>query len=133
MIITEPLPAGCGSRSAGGAETLLDGSHLYTYSQRTGDGRIAIGGRGVPYRFGSRTDREGPAPPGTVTELCGAAATPSSPACPGSAIRRAPGSPSRCASPAPVASTCCTGASSRRPAPVARRPLAALADRVAGR
>ena len=48
---------------------MLDGSHLYTYSQRTADGRIAIGGRGVPYRFGSRTDREGPVPAQTVREL----------------------------------------------------------------
>lgn len=52
-----------------GAETMLDGSYLYTYSQRTADGRIAIGGRGVPYRFGSQTDREGPVPAQTVEEL----------------------------------------------------------------
>ncbi len=52
-----------------GAETMLDGCHLYTYSQRTADGRIAIGGRGVPYRYGSRTDREGPVPAQTVREL----------------------------------------------------------------
>ena len=45
---------------------MLDGSYVYTYSQRTADGRIAIGGRGVPYRFGSRTDREGPVPAQTV-------------------------------------------------------------------
>jgi glycine/D-amino acid oxidase-like deaminating enzyme len=32
-------------------------------------GWIAIGGRGVPYRFGSRTDREGPVPPATVAAL----------------------------------------------------------------
>jgi glycine/D-amino acid oxidase-like deaminating enzyme len=48
---------------------MLDGAHLYTYSQRTADGRIAIGGRGVPYRFGSRTDREGAVPGRTVEEL----------------------------------------------------------------
>lgn len=70
MIITEPL----GRRrweeiGWEGAETLLDGSHLYTYSQRTADGRIAIGGRGVPYLFGSRSDREGPVPDATVAEL----------------------------------------------------------------
>lgn len=70
MIVTEPLPESAweaiGWRNA---ETMLDGSHLYTYSQRTADGRIAIGGRGVPYRFGSRTDREGPVPGRTVQEL----------------------------------------------------------------
>ena len=70
MIVTEPLSEKlwAGLRWEG-AETLLDGSHLYTYSQRTADGRIAIGGRGVPYRFGSRTDREGPVPDRTVREL----------------------------------------------------------------
>jgi glycine/D-amino acid oxidase-like deaminating enzyme len=70
MIVTEPLPRAVWSRLRwNGAETLLDGSHVYTYSQRTADGRIAIGGRGVPYRFGSRTDREGPVPAQTVAEL----------------------------------------------------------------
>jgi glycine/D-amino acid oxidase-like deaminating enzyme len=70
MIVTEPLPEAEWARIGwDGAETMLDGSHLYTYSQRTADGRIAIGGRGVPYRFGSRTDREGPVPGRTVHEL----------------------------------------------------------------
>lgn len=70
MIVTEPLDPELWSRLGWwGSETLLDGSHLYTYSQRTADGRIAIGGRGVPYRFGSRTDREGPVPAHTVSEL----------------------------------------------------------------
>ncbi len=70
MIVTEPLEAATWSTLGWeGAETLLDGSHLYTYSQRTADGRIAIGGRGVPYRFGSRTAREGPVPQRTVDEL----------------------------------------------------------------
>ncbi|MDQ6820074.1 MAG: FAD-binding oxidoreductase [Actinomycetota bacterium] len=70
MIVTEPIPADHWHQIRwDGAETLLDGSHAYTYSQRTADGRIAIGGRGVPYRFGSRTDREGPVPQSTVTEL----------------------------------------------------------------
>jgi glycine/D-amino acid oxidase-like deaminating enzyme len=70
MIVTEPLDAAAWAQLGwDGAETLLDGSHLYTYSQRTADGRVAIGGRGVPYRFGSRTDREGPVPAQTVSEL----------------------------------------------------------------
>jgi glycine/D-amino acid oxidase-like deaminating enzyme len=70
MIVTEPLAADVWTALRwDGAETLLDGAHLYTYSQRTADGRIAIGGRGVPYRFGSRTDREGPVPARTVGEL----------------------------------------------------------------
>jgi glycine/D-amino acid oxidase-like deaminating enzyme len=70
MVVTEPLPGELWSALRwDGAETLLDGSNLYTYSQRTADGRVAIGGRGVPYRFGSRTDREGPVPARTVQEL----------------------------------------------------------------
>ena len=70
MIVTEPLGDDAWAKLGwDGAETMLDGSHLYTYSQRTADGRIAIGGRGVPYRFGSRTDREGPVPERTVVAL----------------------------------------------------------------
>ena len=72
MIVTEPLPAELWRKLRWeGAETLLEGLYLYTYSQRTAEGRIAIGGRGVPYRFGSRTDREGPVPDRTVQELRG--------------------------------------------------------------
>ncbi|MGA2013707.1 MAG: FAD-binding oxidoreductase [Solirubrobacteraceae bacterium] len=70
MIATEPLDDRTWAQLRWqAAETMLDGSHLYTYSQRTADGRIAIGGRGVPYRFGSRTDREGPVPDATVAQL----------------------------------------------------------------
>jgi glycine/D-amino acid oxidase-like deaminating enzyme len=72
MIVTEPIDAATwGAIGWGAAETLADAAHVYTYSQRTADGRIAIGGRGVPYRFGSRTDREGPVPAETVDELRG--------------------------------------------------------------
>ena len=35
-------------------ETISDGRHLIIYAQRTADGRIAFGGRGAPYKFGSR-------------------------------------------------------------------------------
>jgi glycine/D-amino acid oxidase-like deaminating enzyme len=70
MVVTEPLSDEAWNRIGWeAAETILDGSYLYTYSQRTADGRIAIGGRGVPYRFGSRTDREGPVPAKTIQEL----------------------------------------------------------------
>ncbi len=70
MVITEPL--GAATWDALGwqdAATLHSGAHLYTYLQRTADGRIAIGGRGVPYRYGSQTDREGPVPMQTVEQL----------------------------------------------------------------
>src|SRR5204862_6889119 len=52
-----------------GCETLGDSAHLYVYAQRTPDGRIAIGGRGVPYRFGSRTDAQGEIARSTVAGL----------------------------------------------------------------
>ena len=70
MIATEPLDAGTWSQLRWqGAETLHDGQLRYVYLQRTADGRIAIGGRGNPYRYGSASDREGPLPTETVTEL----------------------------------------------------------------
>jgi glycine/D-amino acid oxidase-like deaminating enzyme len=70
MIVTEPLDEHRWSQIGwAGGETLRDGAHRYVYMQRTADGRIAIGGRGVPYRFASRTDREGPVPAQTVREL----------------------------------------------------------------
>lgn len=57
MIATEPLGADTW-REIGWdcAETFHDGRHLLIYAQRTADGRIAIGGRGAPYHFGSRVD-----------------------------------------------------------------------------
>jgi glycine/D-amino acid oxidase-like deaminating enzyme len=65
MIVTGPVDA------PGWDEpfTLRDASHVYCYLQRTADGRIAIGGRGIPYRYGSRTDRNGEVGPRTITEL----------------------------------------------------------------
>jgi glycine/D-amino acid oxidase-like deaminating enzyme len=42
---------------------------VYVYLQRTEDGRIAIGGRGVPYRFGSRTDGAGETAARTIASL----------------------------------------------------------------
>ena len=49
-----------------GRETLGDTAHGFFYAQRTADDRIAIGGRGVPYRFGSRTDRDGAVSEATI-------------------------------------------------------------------
>jgi glycine/D-amino acid oxidase-like deaminating enzyme len=55
MVATEPLPRSFWA-AAGWAErqTVTDGRHLVIYAQRTADGRIAFGGRGAPYHFGSR-------------------------------------------------------------------------------
>ncbi|MEU5109969.1 FAD-dependent oxidoreductase [Streptomyces longwoodensis] len=70
MIATEPLTddqwAAIGWEDRA---TLGDMAHAYMYAQRTADGRIALGGRGVPYRFGSRTDNDGRTQPGTIEAL----------------------------------------------------------------
>ncbi|MFG2111130.1 NAD(P)/FAD-dependent oxidoreductase [Streptomyces sp. NPDC048718] len=70
MIATEPLTdAQWESIGWDGLETLGDMAHAYMYAQRTADGRIALGGRGVPYRYGSRTDNDGRTQPQTVDAL----------------------------------------------------------------
>jgi len=55
MIATEPLPDAVwdeiGLRER---ETFNDHRHLIIYGQRTADGRLAFGGRGAPYHWGSR-------------------------------------------------------------------------------
>ncbi|MFF3731381.1 NAD(P)/FAD-dependent oxidoreductase [Streptomyces sp. NPDC002476] len=54
MIATEPLPRSVWDAIGWeGRETLGDMAHAYMYAQRTADDRIALGGRGVPYRYGS--------------------------------------------------------------------------------
>lgn len=70
MIATDPVPEEVWS-SIGwtGRETLGDTAHGFFYAQRTVDNRIAIGGRSVPYRFGSRTDRDGRVPERTIKHL----------------------------------------------------------------
>ena len=54
MVATEPLSADFWSRA--GLEsraTFADHRHMIIYGQRTADDRIAFGGRGAPYHFGS--------------------------------------------------------------------------------
>ncbi|MDF1595468.1 MAG: FAD-binding oxidoreductase [Acidimicrobiia bacterium] len=57
MVATEPLgddrwaEIGLSDR-----QTFSDDRHMVIYGQRTADGRIAFGGRGAPYGFGSRID-----------------------------------------------------------------------------
>lgn len=70
LIATEPLGDDVWNElhwSKG--EVLGDFAHIYMYAQRTADDRIAIGGRGVPYRYGSRTDTDGKTPEVTVRTL----------------------------------------------------------------
>jgi glycine/D-amino acid oxidase-like deaminating enzyme len=70
MIVTEPLGDDVWAAIGwDGSETLREVAHAYCYLQRTADGRIAIGGRGVPYRYGSRTDTAGEVHPRTRAEL----------------------------------------------------------------
>jgi glycine/D-amino acid oxidase-like deaminating enzyme len=70
MVVTEPLgDAAWKEIGWTGMETLSDEAHAYIYAQRTADGRIAIGGRGVPYRFGSTVDDRGETSPATVRAL----------------------------------------------------------------
>ena len=60
MIITEPLSEETWAEIGWhGAETLGDGAHGFTYTQRTADGRIALGGRGVPYHYADSFDWNG--------------------------------------------------------------------------
>jgi glycine/D-amino acid oxidase-like deaminating enzyme len=70
MIATDPIPADVWETIGWqGRETLGDTAHGFFYAQRTVDDRIAIGGRSVPYRFGSRTDRDGQVPERTIGHL----------------------------------------------------------------
>jgi glycine/D-amino acid oxidase-like deaminating enzyme len=70
MIVTGPLSDDAW-KSIGwdGFETLGDEAHAYMYAQRTADGRIALGGRGVPYRYGSALDHRGEVAPSTIAQL----------------------------------------------------------------
>lgn len=73
MIVTERLSDETW-RELGweGCELLGDMAHGYTYTQQTADGRIAMGGRGVPYRFASRLDHDGRTQRATVVQLVAA-------------------------------------------------------------
>jgi glycine/D-amino acid oxidase-like deaminating enzyme len=54
MVATEPLPDSTwASIGLARRETFADHRHLIIYGQRTADGRLAFGGRGAPYHFGS--------------------------------------------------------------------------------
>ena len=79
MIVTEPLPAELWRRvGLARRETFTDERRLVIYGQRTADDRLAFGGRGAPYHFGSRIRPEYDRVPEvfealrrTVTELFG--------------------------------------------------------------
>ncbi|RJL36266.1 NAD(P)/FAD-dependent oxidoreductase [Bailinhaonella thermotolerans] len=70
MIVTEPLPAEVWDEIGwAGRELLGDAAHYYMYAQRTADDRIAFGGRGRPYLYGSRVDDRGRTAAWTVDAL----------------------------------------------------------------
>ncbi len=70
IVVTEPLSDDLWDQLGwSGCELLGDAAHVYCYAQRTREGRIAMGGRGVPYRFGSKTDSSGRTQDATVAML----------------------------------------------------------------
>ncbi|MFM8843989.1 MAG: NAD(P)/FAD-dependent oxidoreductase [Actinomycetota bacterium] len=57
MVATEPLSDEMWRHiGVDGRFTFAEGSHLINYAQRTSDNRIAIGGRGATYPYGSRLE-----------------------------------------------------------------------------
>ncbi|MFT4794635.1 MAG: glycine/D-amino acid oxidase-like deaminating enzyme [Paracoccaceae bacterium] len=70
QIVTEPLPDAIWAEIGwDGHEILGDFNNAYCYCQRTREGRIVVGGRGVPYRMGSRIDENGIPDPETIRRL----------------------------------------------------------------
>ena len=70
MIATEPLPeAAWESIGLAGRPTFGDLRHLIIYGQRTADGRLAFGGRGAPYHFGSSVQPSYDQVPGVFAAL----------------------------------------------------------------
>ena len=54
MVATEPLgPDFWKAAGLGGRPTFADHRHMIIYGQRTADNRLAFGGRGAPYHYGS--------------------------------------------------------------------------------
>lgn len=55
MVATAPLPDDLLAQiGLDRRETFADGRRMIIYGQRTADGRLAFGGRGAPYHYGSR-------------------------------------------------------------------------------
>lgn len=70
QIITAPLPEETWAKIGWqGYEILGDFANSYCYCQRTDDGRIAVGGRGIPYRFNNRLDKNGTPDAETIRRL----------------------------------------------------------------
>jgi len=70
MIATAPLPEATWAQiGLAGRPTFGDFRHLIIYGQRTADGRLAFGGRGAPYHFGSAIRPEFDRVPAVFTAL----------------------------------------------------------------
>lgn len=70
QIATVPLPPEVWARIGWeGHELIGDMANAYCYCQRTREGRITVGARGVPYRYGSAMDRNGAPDPATIASL----------------------------------------------------------------
>lgn len=70
MVVTEPLTdAEWQEIGWDGGECVGGSAHTFFYAQRTADGRIALGGRGKPYRFASGHDIDGRVDRETVSAL----------------------------------------------------------------
>ncbi|SJM54935.1 FAD-binding oxidoreductase [Gulosibacter sp. 10] len=70
IIATETLPERFWKRIGWDErDCLMDSAHTFIYAQRTQDDRIAIGGRGTPYFFGSKLTGEGEVDERTIRSL----------------------------------------------------------------
>lgn len=70
QIATEPLPPEVWDQIGWqGQEIIGDFANAYCYCQRTREGRITVGARGVPYRFGSNLDVNGAPDAETIRRL----------------------------------------------------------------
>jgi glycine/D-amino acid oxidase-like deaminating enzyme len=70
MIATAPLPDSAWAEiGLAGRPTFGDLRHLIIYGQRTADGRLAFGGRGAPYHFGSSVRPSFDRAPGVFSAL----------------------------------------------------------------
>lgn len=70
QIATVPLPPEVWAKIGwDGRELIGDMKNAYCYCQRTREGRITVGARGVPYKFGSRMDANGAPDAETIARL----------------------------------------------------------------
>lgn len=70
QIATAPLPPEVWDEIGWqGHELIGDLNNAYCYCQRTREGRITVGARGVPYMFGSKIDSNGVPDPETIRRL----------------------------------------------------------------